>query len=275
MDQIFAAVVIITGLLSILIPVFFAYKYANSKKLPLKIALLGAGFFILVQVFHAPFVLFTQSFVYYLFAPLGDIAARLALAFYLGLMAALFEEIARYLVFTKIMKERTLESAKLFGLGWGGVESIIFVGILATATIFVMDNFFATTDLAAYNQTLISQGLTPEQAQQTIVQLQAQKLQFEQSNAFLPFLSLYERLLAIAFHACASMLVMKSVIDKNFKGLVFALGAHFLLDFVAVVSLISGSAVVSEALVTLVVAGIVLFTAKTLGMKNSDVVSWV
>ncbi|MDD5337100.1 MAG: YhfC family glutamic-type intramembrane protease [Candidatus ainarchaeum sp.] len=273
MDSVFAAAVIISGLLAIIIPVFLAYKFSKSEKLPLKIALLGAGFFILVQVFRAPFVLLTQSFVYYLFAPLGDLAAKLALAFYLGLMAALFEELARYLIFAKIMKERTLESAKLFGLGWGGAESIIFLGILSTATYFVMEDFFATTDLSSYNQTLVSQGLTPEEAQQTIVQLQDQKLQFEQSNVLLPFLGLYERLLAMAFHLCASLLVMKSVMDKNFKGLLLALGAHFLLDFVAVVSLIPGNAIVGEAALTLVVAGIVVFTAKTLKMKGTEILS--
>ena len=275
MDALNSAATLLAGLLAIAIPAALVYLYGKKRKLPLKIAALGAVFFIAVQVLHAPLVIFTQNPIYSLVVgSLGQMGAGLVLAVYLGAMAALFEELARYLIFKYIMKERSLEAGKLFGLGWGGIESIIILGILGTITVFAMDQFFLNTDLSTYNQTLIQQGLNATAANQYVEILQTQKADFQNRDPLLPFVGLYERIITMIFHVCASILVMQSILDGKKKGLLLALGAHFVLDFGAVaMTLLTPNVFLIEGAVTVMVAATVLVTAKTVGEKPAELLS--
>jgi uncharacterized membrane protein YhfC len=47
----------------------------------------------------------------------------------LGLSAGVFEELARYIMMRFFMKERTWQTGLLFGLGHGGIEAVLFVGL--------------------------------------------------------------------------------------------------------------------------------------------------
>lgn len=55
--------------------------------------------------------------------------------FLLSLSAGVFEEIARYLIMKKFLKSMTKKHAVLFGLGHGGIEAFLLVGIPAILNI--------------------------------------------------------------------------------------------------------------------------------------------
>ena len=268
MDSTSLLILFFFSLLAIIVPIYLVKWYKDKHKLPLRVALLGAGFFILVQVIHIPLVVLTQNLVYApFFDSIGELGAVVVLALYLGLLAALFEEPARYLIFSKILKDRNLENAKLFGLGWGGVEAIILAGLIAPFGVLLTEQFFNTMDEIDFKQVLVEQGMSEEQAQIQAQALENEKIEFENRNPLLPALVFYERLLAMGFHICASLLVMASLMRKEWTGFMAAFILHFLLDFAAVVLVFTGGILVAEAGITLVVAGTIAYTARYLGVR--------
>ena len=107
-------------LLPILLWVLFTRQFALSWKL----VLAGALTFIASQILHIPLVFGMNSFLQTL--PL------LANAIILGLLAGIFEETARYILFKFILKNtRTWKEGILVGLGHGGVE-VVLLGIFAS-----------------------------------------------------------------------------------------------------------------------------------------------
>lgn len=271
MDALSAAIAIVVGLLAIAIPALLAWKYASRHKLKLKIAILGATFFIFFQLFHVPLVLLTQNAFYSAAGDfLGDFGAKVALAAYLGILAALFEELGRYLVFTRVMKEKGTGVAKLFGLGWGGIESVIFVGLLATVGIFATDALFAGTDSAAYGEMLSAQGMPSGEVEQAVAAYGEQKAAWAVRNPFDSFVALYERLVAIAFHVVASVLVMKSAMDGRKDGLLVALAGHFMLDFTAVMAAATKNMYFVELAATAVVICFALLAARMMKVSMAQ-----
>lgn len=255
MDSTVSLAFLATAALGTVIPAVLCLWYGRKHGLNLKIAVIAAIAFVLVQVLHTPLTLLTQNQLYSLFqAAFGTTGAVLCLALYLGILAALFEEIGRYYVFKSFIKERGAETAILFGIGWGGAEAIILLTLLGTANAFALDQFLQTTDLATYADTLVAKGMDAQQAAATVAQLAAQRDALYGADAImLPFISLYERLVAMAFHVCASILVMVSILKGDKRGLAAAIIAHTGLDFAAVAAVgLGGGVLAAEAAVTLV-----------------------
>src|SRR5574342_348500 len=113
-------------LLPILAWIFFTRKFTLSWRL----VLAGGLTFIASQIPHIPLVL-----------ALGPFMAKNTLLFraiLLGLLAGVFEETARYILFKFILKtSRTWKEGVLVGLGHGGTEALIF-GVLAALGFFTM-----------------------------------------------------------------------------------------------------------------------------------------
>lgn len=129
MDPLVVATFAVVALLEIAVPLALGYWFVKKFGLSWRVFALGALFFVVVQVVHAPLVLATQTPLYLAVLPFGTTAALAVLAVYLGLMAGLFEEIGRYLVYRYLFGRQkiplTRENGLLFGTGWGGVESMI------------------------------------------------------------------------------------------------------------------------------------------------------
>ena len=119
----------VVALLEIAIPLALGYWIVRRFGVPWRVFGLGALFFIAVQIVHTPLVLVTQGPLYRSLLPLGTTTTLAVIALYLGLLAGLFEEIGRYLVYRYYFQRRdiplTRETGLQFGAGWGGVESII------------------------------------------------------------------------------------------------------------------------------------------------------
>jgi len=116
-----AYIVSFTGM--ILLPILAWIYLAHKFKLSGKLLLAGGLAFIASQIPHIPLTI--------ALTPALKNWGIIADAIVLGLLAGLFEETARYVLFKFILKKsRTWQEGIFVGLGHGGTEAII-LGILA------------------------------------------------------------------------------------------------------------------------------------------------
>jgi uncharacterized membrane protein YhfC len=143
--------------------------------------------------------------------------------FILALTAGLFEEVGRYFGYRIFMgkEEKTWPKGVMYGIGHGGLESIVLVGLLSSAlsllNILVIQSL-DITKLPATQQTALHDQFATLSAQ----------------PAWLPLLGGYERLCAIAFHIAMSIVVLQAFRRSQIRWLWYAVGLHFLFDFGAV-----------------------------------------
>jgi uncharacterized membrane protein YhfC len=196
----------------------------------------GAAFFILVQVPHTPLVLAVQGpLTEFLTALFPDhLASLAAFSFILGLLAGLFEEIGRYLVFSWIFPRRGVplskESGLLFGAGWGGIESMI-IGILVLLTLF---SYLAAVPLTSERIVQINQSLGGTLTSDQIALLKSQNEALLNLTPADPLIGLAERLMTFPIHIALTLLVLSSVVGKRPLLLCLAILWHAMLDALAV-----------------------------------------
>lgn len=167
------------------------------------------------------------------------------LALYGGAMAALFEEFARLGAMKLLMKKKlTRENALMYGVGHGGIEAIITVGLLYASNLITsvminsgaIESAFAALDADAA-RTLASQ------------------LSVLSDNPPLIFAAAgVERISAITLHICLSYLVYRAARYGEKRCFALALAAHFIVDAVTVVLAAYAPIAVLELAVMLAVA---------------------
>ncbi|HQE10992.1 MAG TPA: YhfC family glutamic-type intramembrane protease [Bacillota bacterium] len=117
-----------TLLLSLFLPVGLAIYFYRKYRFSLKAFFVGAAVFFLSQiVIRTPLLLFLSSRTWF-----SDLSGNLFFSAVIigGLTAGLFEECGRYLGFRFILKrELSWKSGLAYGLGHGGIEAIILVGL--------------------------------------------------------------------------------------------------------------------------------------------------
>jgi ABC-2 type transport system permease protein len=125
-----------------------------------------------------------------------------------GLTAGLCEELTRTAGFAVLRKIRPawtrLEDAVMLGLGHGGVESMIFGGVLTAATVCSL--------LPLIGADLQNLGLAPDQLAALSAQIEA--LTAQPWNAVFP---LVERIIAISAHTVFSLMVWKAFTGGGFR----------------------------------------------------------
>lgn len=122
-----------------------------------------------------------------------------AYGFFLGLSAALFEEVARWIGMRVFLKGRTdWESGVAFGLGHGGIEAMVLTGINCVVLLVLI---------------LVGKGGEfPVQGASVLI-------------------GAAERLYAIAFHVSASVLVLEGIrFQRQWQYLLLAIVLHTILD---------------------------------------------
>ncbi|MCK9306237.1 MAG: YhfC family intramembrane metalloprotease [Methanoculleus sp.] len=237
MDPLVVATFAIVALLEIVVPLALGYWIVKRFGISWKVFALGALSFIVVQVVHAPLVLVTQTPLYLAVLPLGTTAALAVLAIYLGLMAGLFEEVGRYLVYRYLFRRQeiplTRENGLLFGVGWGGVESMIVALIVLSG----MVSYIALTG---------DGGLVPL-PDDPAVQAQVDALQALTPLDILPGLA--ERMMTITLHIAWSLMVLAAVVYGKKGLLVLTILWHAAVDAAAVYLAETQGLVVTEAVV--------------------------
>ncbi|WP_292731998.1 YhfC family intramembrane metalloprotease [Methanoculleus sp.] len=237
MDPLVVATFAVVALFEIVVPLALGYWIVKRFGLSWRVFLLGALFFIIVQVVHTPLVLVTQTPLYLALLPFGTTTALAALAVYLGLMAGLFEEVGRYLVYRYLFRRQeiplTRENGLLFGTGWGGVESMIVALLVLTS----MLSYIAIT----------SDGSMLFLPDDPAVQAEIEALRALTPLDILPGLA--ERMMTIVLHIAWSLMVLASVVYGRKALLALAVIWHAAVDAIAVYLAPTQGILVTEAAV--------------------------
>ncbi len=130
---------------------------------------------------------------------------------------------SRYVGYRWLMRreEKTWPKAIMYGLGHGGLESMLLVGGLVLLGLINM--------LALSAVDLNTLPISAEQRAQLAAQLAAVSAQ----PAWLPLVGAWERLWSIAFHVAMSVVVLQVFRRGSLRWLWLAIAAHALVDFVA------------------------------------------
>ena len=207
----------------------------------------GALIFVLFQlVSRVPITLAIQALI----APQLQ-ASRAALIGWIAisaLTAGLFEELGRYIGYRWLLKreEKTWAKGVMYGLGHGGIESMLLIAGLVGVTLIQV--------LALAQADLSTLPLTAEQRALAARQLAAIAAQ----PSWVPLLGAWERLWTIPLHVALSLVVLQAFRRGSIRWLWLAILAHALVDLLAAgaapILKLSGmpALLAPEALVTLV-----------------------
>lgn len=226
------------GILVVLTLVIGLGIYLTRKyKLGWRLYWIGAALFIIAQVFHIPFnLLVDRLFRNGVLPSVPEEYQLLFSAVFLGLSAALFEEITRYFGFRWWAKDaRSWAKGLLFGSGWGGMEAVLFFAIplLLNYVIFLA---LRTQDLS---------GMVPSEQ---LAPLQEGLKIFWGVAWYDSLLGAIERTLVIPIQIVFTILVLQVFIRRQIRWLWFAIILHALLDAVVVIGVRTWGVYITEAL---------------------------
>ena len=209
------ALYVISFLGMIFLPSTAWIYFSRNFKLSWKLVLAGGLTFIASQILHIPLV-----------AALGPFFAKSTLlvnAVILGLLAGVFEETARYILYKFILKNsRTWKEGVLVGLGHGGTEALI-LGVL-TATAFATMIAYRSIDLATVP------NIPADQVELATQQVAA----YWSTPPYLAIMGFIERIFAMCLHVGLSVMVLYAIAYKKPIWFWMALLWHALVDAVAV-----------------------------------------
>ncbi|OQB23887.1 MAG: hypothetical protein BWY11_01540 [Firmicutes bacterium ADurb.Bin182] len=187
------------------LPIVAAVWLALKKKRYLRPVLFGALTFIVFQVLtRIPLLqLVIAPMPWYI---LMSISSPLLAGLFLSLTAALFEEVGRYIVMRLFLKNnRRYMDSVAFGIGHGGTEAILLVGLNALIGL------------------IMSYGLS--------------------ADPWMTVAAGVERLSAMVLHVALSVMVLQSINKRNVLYLILAIFLHTLTNLAAVMMQANGTPV--------------------------------
>ncbi len=217
----------------IFLPIIAGIILGRRLKLSWKLFLAGGLTFIASQVLHIPLVAaLTKTFLSW---------GNVAYAIVLGLLAGIFEETARYILYKFILKKaRSWNEGVFVGLGHGGTEAIL-LGFSVVVSFIAMLGY-RSIDLSTVP------SIPPEQLELAKQQVAA----FWSAPVYVPLLGIVERIFAICLHIALSLMVLYGI--KTNKAIWYWLAVlwHAIVDAVAVILGVNGmSAIALEGVVGL------------------------
>ena len=246
--------------ISIALPVVLLIVVHKKTKARMAMAVIGAATFflfamVLEQILHA--------------VVLGVGGERITgniwiYGLYGGLAAGLFEEVGRFVAMRFAMKKQlNLPNALMYGVGHGGIEAILIVGLASVSNLVTSIMINAGTLEASLG------ALDQATKEATLTQLSA--LWTTPSYQF--FLSGIERIVAVTRQIALSGLVFQAVKRGKKRYWFLAFAIHAGVDFVTVVAANYLNLVLVEVMLAVLVAGVVALTI-SLCKKNWDVVGF-
>ncbi len=206
---------------SILLPAILAILLRRRFKVSWLLFAIGSLTFIASQVVHLP--------LNHLLTKIGVIPAGLdsgwmiaQAAIVMGLTAGICEELARFAGYSLLKKARQVEDGLMLGLGHGGIEAMIFIGILMAGSVAQL--------FAIRGMDLLSLNLGQEQ----ILYLQ-QQLNFMDQSALMGLVPFLERIIAMTLHLVLSLMVLYAFQQNKRIWIVWAILYHALVDAIVVV----------------------------------------
>ncbi len=213
-----------------IIVVFLLVRKNKGEKMISAWALGAAGFFVTQILIRVPILTVLQSQSWFMaFSENHGFLFALGLAF----TAGLFELAGRFVVAKLMRKNLTYQRSFAAGLGHGGIEAMLLVGITYINNIIYILMINAGTFDAMVNEAAKT-GLD-------VSALWQLKDQFLNTSPALFLLGGFERLLAMICHLAMSMLVCYGVhTGKVAKCALICIGIHTMIDLTAGISLLIG-----------------------------------
>nr|WP_142255448.1 YhfC family glutamic-type intramembrane protease [Bacillus sinesaloumensis] len=209
-----------------------AFVYACYKKLHIPFVLGMLSFVVSQVLLRIPLLEYLEknSTSYLMFSATQPVLYAIVVG---GLTAGIFEEMARFLAMRYFLKMKEWNSGFLFGLGHGGIEAILFVGISAVPLIF-------SPTAIAYNETYFISGI--------------------------------ERFFAIILHMGLSVIVLKGVVTKRIFYVLLAILLHsFINSIIGILPLFVPRGIVLIVLEsTIAIFAIVVFCFSLLLNRRGD-----
>lgn len=218
------AIIYVIGILGMIaLPILLGVYLARKFKLSWKLFVAGGLTFIASQIPHIPLVAWLTALFKNGTLPSPPAAwSVLFNAVLLGLLAGIFEETARYILFKFVLKSaRSWNEGVFVGLGHGGTEAILLG--LATALTFVNMMVLRNTDISKL----------PVSAEQVAV-LTKQVQAYWSAPYYAAILPLVERAFTLCLHISLSVMVLYSIVMQKPLWFWLALLWHALVDGLAV-----------------------------------------
>ncbi|MBR5125918.1 MAG: YhfC family intramembrane metalloprotease [Oscillospiraceae bacterium] len=249
---------VITLLICLALPVLaLLWMDGKYKKQGIPSAwLLGAaGFFVTQILIRVPILTVLQGQSWFMeFAN----SHLFLYAFGLAFTAGLFELAGRFVVAKLLRKNLTSRRALAAGLGHGGIEAIVLIGMAYVNNLIYI--FMINT---GYFDSLFAQvqGLSGEQLELAVSQLEMIRTQLVEYPAGMFLLGGFERILAMTAHTAMSMVVCYGVAHgKTLPCMLVCLGIHTLIDLTAGIQLLAGT-VLSQTAAYIVIYAVLIVVA--------------
>lgn len=218
----------LTYILSVLVmiglPIVLAVFFTRRFKISWWVVLTGVLTYVVSQALHIPALsgvntLFTNGII----TVTSDSWFAIIYSILIGLLAGVFEEIARWVGF-KLLRHKAdrFGSSLAAGIGHGGIESIFLCVVGLGATLVTVLFYNPGSQIAA--------GTSTGEVQYMLAQIEA----FWTVPWSYGLLSGVERVITLTTHLFLSALVWKAVIDRNVLWLLLAILYHMIVDAVAV-----------------------------------------
>ena len=202
-----------------IIPIVYFIFLKKIDKTAVYLILIGAGTFVVFALILERIV---HYFVFFIFPQLKNTIWPYYT--YGGLMAALFEETGRLVVFFLLKNKQNIIENNLnsifYGIGHGGIEVYMLV---------TLNNFV----VCFYSKKAIENKLEPK----LLEVLKNTFISLSKASSSDIFYVIYERIVAVNYHICASVIVWIGVMKNKIYLYFIALLLHFLTDFSIGISL--------------------------------------
>lgn len=206
---------LINSLGMIVVPLVAAFYFSRKFNLSWKLFLAGGLTFIASQVLHIPLVVALSTSM--------QVWNVVTTAIVLGLLAGIFEETARYILYKFILKKsRSWNEGVYVGLGHGGTEAIL-LGVVTMLT-FINMMAYRYIDLSTVP------SIPVEQLELARQQVDA----YWATPPYLAILGFVERLFAMCLHVALSVMVLYGLASKKPIWFWLAVTWHTIVDAVAV-----------------------------------------
>lgn len=248
---------VISLLISIFLPIALVIYFYKKEKISLKVVLIGALTFIVFQMItRLPLLSVLAQLPWYM-----AMAENLfLLAFFLSFTAGLFEEVGRYLTMKLLMyRHLSWKDGVAFGIGHGGIESIILVGLSYINTLVIS---------LSINSGLFDSTLAPQMGPEAAAAIKEQLISLAPSV----FLAAgIERIFTIIVHIAFSLLVLYAVKTKRFIYVIYAILLHTLVNLPAVLIMGRGYNILFAELYVFVAAIIgLIYIIRSKGQIDSE-----
>lgn len=192
----------ITALVSIFLPIVLLIMWKKKRKVKIAPFFIGALIFII-------FALVLENISHSFFIIRDSALSRFVngntwvYVLYGALAAGLFEETGRFVAFKFFMKNNDdKESAVTYGIGHGGIESILVVGFSMLSSIFLISTLNSMGGIDNYV------ALVPEESQDMV---RSSLMSLYTTAPYVYLMGAVERVATIAFHIALSVFVFMAV----------------------------------------------------------------